>query len=711
MTAGSTLPCMTSYLPKDPCDFCADWIRISNSQAGSLHPSREGTPFQQDLDIKPDISRQSLDLSAQSRSPSPYPNPMTQVVSPPAGGSFPRKSPSPHASSPFHNKPQSPPALYIPNSTSHSSPATQHLPPIITSTENNAAGSSGNAQGPGLGGPSGGLFPPANPALQGLSGLAGISPIAPNADGPMIYIQPSTPISGLKDDRGVFDFKRVLQNRVQQDQQRQPDGYVPAPASHSLSQRSSIEGLSQAAQSPHAPQADLAAQQANVPWESTPWGELRPSLNFRPRAKSDSQAVGGAGAYGKQTFPADQLPPVQGAFAGMSEEEVRNAIDQWRADTASGHSPLPTLDPRNLPGNENFDSAAQSTLMQQYSQLRAQRDRLPPINVPGGVKQEPGQMSPTSMAFYQQLGVNPGSASHLGTASAPFYQSTFEPLPQGQWPHTAGPVQGFLNPDEFGMGGRRRSFAEGQTHPAAGAGTPGYGVEFANAYPFGSLPPGRVRGVSAGHRRTAKSEDFGRPTGWGVGAGGSTADFLNSITANDGTLLPPSRGRSHSRHSSASSVRSASPALSISSQGSFSSQHSPRMDMPENSKPYQPAPSRKKVAKMKVTSVATEMASSNRRTNDGVFKCPGGSFLHRVVDSHLLQYLVAVAHSPGTSTSRVICVHTTTSGRTSVSTMAAPRRLSALPVNTTASGTCCYTKVFGHSSARLAEKSSLDWML
>lgn len=33
-----------------------------------------------------------------------------------------------------------------------------------------------------------------------------------------------------------------------------------------------------------------------------------------------------------------------------------------------------------------------------------------------------------------------------------------------------------------------------------------------------------------------------------------------------------------------------------------------------------------KVAKMKVTSMATEVASTSRRTNEGVFKCPGGSW-------------------------------------------------------------------------------------
>jgi hypothetical protein len=35
-----------------------------------------------------------------------------------------------------------------------------------------------------------------------------------------------------------------------------------------------------------------------------------------------------------------------------------------------------------------------------------------------------------------------------------------------------------------------------------------------------------------------------------------------------------------------------------------------------------------KIAKMKVTSMATEVASSSRRTNDGVFRCPGTSPCH-----------------------------------------------------------------------------------
>lgn len=123
-----------------------------------------------------------------------------------------------------------------------------------------------------------------------------------------------------------------------------------------------------------------------------------------------------------------------------------------------------------------------------------------------------------------------------------------------------------------------------------------------------------------------------------------SAEFLQSITGDDGSLLPPSnrsRAMSHSRHSSTSSIRSVSPALSISSQGSSFSHHSPRMDMPDGmypghpiiapatplqvSGPYEEQQVPAKVAKMKVTSVATEVASTNRRTNSGIFKCPGES--------------------------------------------------------------------------------------
>ena len=49
------------------------------------------------------------------------------------------------------------------------------------------------------------------------------------------------------------------------------------------------------------------------------------------------------------------------------------------------------------------------------------------------------------------------------------------------------------------------------------------------------------------------------------------------------------------------------------------------MDMPEGVRVPQLDARGKpvKVRKMKVTSMATEVASSSRRTNDGVFKCPG----------------------------------------------------------------------------------------
>lgn len=111
----------------------------------------------------------------------------------------------------------------------------------------------------------------------------------------------------------------------------------------------------------------------------------------------------------------------------------------------------------------------------------------------------------------------------------------------------------------------------------------------------------------------------------------TSAAFMQAMTnPNDGTLLPPmNRGRSmsHSRHSSVSSNRSPSPALSISSQGSSFSHHS-HMEMPDGvpSELFAAAggdPNSRGVAKMKVTSMATEVASQSRRTNSGIFKCPG----------------------------------------------------------------------------------------
>jgi hypothetical protein len=71
-------------------------------------------------------------------------------------------------------------------------------------------------------------------------------------------------------------------------------------------------------------------------------------------------------------------------------------------------------------------------------------------------------------------------------------------------------------------------------------------------------------------------------------------------------------------------VRSPSPALSISSQGSSFSHHS-HMDMPDGVPPELFAAAggdMRGIAKMKVTSMATEVASQSRRTNSGIFKCP-----------------------------------------------------------------------------------------
>ena len=479
--------------------------------------------------IAPDQSfAQVFDSAVTSRSTSPYQSShMSNVISSPMNNSFQRNSQSPHPPSPFFNKPQSPPALIIPNQQHSPSPV---LPPIVTSSEVTGAMQAQRQQGgAGLGGGAGGLFPPANPALEGLTGMAGISPIAPNADGPMIYIQPSTPISGLKDGRGVFDFKGVTQNQQGQSSQQQQ---IPQPTSHTLSRRSSAERLGQLAQQQ---QARQSFQDSANNWGNQNWSALRPAAS-RPRAKSDSQmGMTGAEFFQKQSLGnpsnaalmANQFSIPQ----NLSEEELRSAIDQWRlassfaqaAETGTGSS---TVDPRSLPGQDGLEMWNEFKMSEQFAQLQAQRDRLPSLRTDVAPNAgQVGPISPTSLAFYASMGINPQNMPSLGTASAPFYQSTFPEVHQVQWPQTAA-ASTFLMPDQGGLGPRRRSFAEGTNHPAAGAGTPGYGVEFTKPSPFGTLDPGKIRGsVPMGHRRAAKSEDLGRPgqgTGWGMGAGGST---------------------------------------------------------------------------------------------------------------------------------------------------------------------------------------------
>ncbi|ORY34038.1 hypothetical protein BCR39DRAFT_233998 [Naematelia encephala] len=630
-------------------------IYSNTSSPASHHTSRAQSPFPQSdthtqmeylqMEASPhpmaqaSYGHQRHDSHTSSRSGSPF--------SPAVNGSFPRAG----SASPFMNKPRSPPALVIPNQQHSPAPS---LPPIVTTS----AGPSHPTQPIINTSTAGGLAPPINPALEHLTGMAGISPIAPSADGPQIYIQPSTPISGLKDSRGVFEaaLRRAGQQAQQQQPQQgqqQPDGFganVPPPASHPLSRPSSTNPLEQGQQQVNQPsQPDFAAamQEMSNQWLNNGYNQfdtLRPSLGSRPRAKSDSQM----GAMGHESF--DRVAFLQAMAMGAGGENIqqfpmpeqggdwRNQIDSWRTALISDNRPQQaTLDPRTLPGHDTSqqEMIQQLLMSQQYNQLQAQRDRLPALNTAsqsGAVKYEPGQFSPTSLAFYQQLGVNPTDAGQLGgTASAPFYQTSFSHMAQPQgWPATAAPAQqSFLSVDQGhsgGIGPRRRSFAEGTTHPAAGAGTPGYGVEFTGAVPIANYSGARAAGRASplGHRRSVKSEDLGKGSGWGVGAGGSTSDFLQSITANDGSLLPPSRARSHSRHSSASSQRSTSPALSISSQGSSFSHHSGRMEMPEGAQIPESSYRKGKpsVQKMKVTSVATEVASSSRRTNKGVFQCP-----------------------------------------------------------------------------------------
>ena len=590
-----------------------------------------------------------------------------------------------NSTSPFQ-KPQSPPSLIMPSNNAPSpSPA---LPPIITQPAPPPSGtaSQGHALTGQIGG-MGGLLPPINPALEHLSGMMGISPIAPNADGPQIFVQPSTPISGLKDGRGHFDAvlrKMGLQNQQQAGQgqgqgQRQGQGQGQGGGSEhgrsrspSVSRSVSGESTGQGhynvpppmTGSAHAAQAQAHAQACMQLQNDTDWDRLRTggggSANntARPRAKSDSHMpLAEADRQAMFSYLAQAqvfgVAPDQAVMDSMAPDQ-RSQIDAWLSSMSMnspnmGYSQLQqqqqqaaaggagdrptTMDPSQLPGNENaphpspglasasatiatsapptaqpgYSSAAdelRAKHLQQQRQLELiqaqQRHKLslntsvaspPNVSQSGILKYEPGEFSPTSLAFYQQQGLFPMvgtnaaplpggmglfaagtgaldgtypntaglNPAHISTtASAPYYQTHFTSshgFPSaalgsmgGAFPHTAAPGGTFLSPANasvgVGTGGsagsapRRRSFAEG-SHPAAGAGTPGYGTALqrpspmyapgtgaaGTLSPFGTLDPGRLRGVGAqsaqGHRRAARSEDFGR-SGWGVGQGGST---------------------------------------------------------------------------------------------------------------------------------------------------------------------------------------------
>lgn len=337
----------------------------------------------------------------------------------------------------------------------------------------------------------------------------------------MIFVQPSTPISGLKEGRGVWEaaLRQATQNQNQDPSQSQTQSQnfgqqhqtsVPPPQSHTLQNGQSGN---------QAGEFGLNAQQ------------------MRPRAKSDSHMADVdrqimVQMLAQQMWQAQaQQALAQDQMGGQAPPQVEqwSQIDAWRA-TIGPTDTQPTLDPRSLPGQEVelfgtqphdpsstagwFGNDQQLQLAQ--LQAQAQRSGLPPLStasIPQPTGPLPsGQFSPTSMAFYQSLGILPPTASQLpGTTSAPFYATSFQNIPQNLMPQTADVNGGFLGAPE-GMGPRRRSFAEGTGghHPAAGAGTPGYGVEFASPY-------GRPQ---FGHRRGIKSEDFGR--GWGLGQGGST---------------------------------------------------------------------------------------------------------------------------------------------------------------------------------------------
>ncbi|BEJ03384.1 hypothetical protein CcaverHIS641_0105590 [Cutaneotrichosporon cavernicola] len=552
-------------------------ISNASSHAGTPAPgSRVASPFvPQEHQNMGHLRHDSS--SSIARSPSPFGS--MAAPSPPV---FHTTSAS---GSPSFSKPQSPPALIIPNSApSHSFSSVS----VAANMNQRSGGSSKFGTS---------LLPPVNPQLEHLTGMAGISPIAPNADGPMITIQPSTPISPLKHNAHASMFDKVLRSASSRFQQHNQQDQ-PSPDQHQLRQQPQQQTpspLSNGMRSPGMGQQSVEQNNtvfaSDAQWHENEFSSLAVQGHMRPRSKSDSYMADGGG-FDRQAAtqlmggPMAQFFPQQlqqGTSSGPGDTWGNINIHAWRDDQAREADSM-TMDPRHLSGQD--EAQLQNQLRIEALQRAQLQTNTGDVSSTGVFKYEPDQVSPTTLEAYAFLGL---SAPSSGIS-------------------------------------RRRSFNDGM-HPAAGAGTPGYGVQFSMP---GAISPGRMRGGSfnLGHRRQVQSEDFSRG-GWGIGHdGASTAAFMQAMTnPDDGTLLPPmNRGRSmsHSRHSSVSSVRSPSPALSVSSQGSSYSHHS-RMSMPDGVQPELFAAAggdMQGIAKMKVTSMATEVASQSRRTNSAQFRCP-----------------------------------------------------------------------------------------
>ncbi len=327
--------------------------------------------------------------------------------------------------------------------------------------------------------------------------MAGISPIAPNADGPMITIQPSTPISPLKQHASIFDnaLRRASANWQQQNQQNQQNQQSPN-HQHQHQQSPLSNGMPSPGMGQQSVEQDNSVFASDAQWNGVAFAGLSVQGQMRPRAKSDSYTTDG-GAFDRQAatqlmggpmaqfFPQQQQQQQQEGMSGGAGDQWGD-INAWRVEQAR-EAGIMTMDPRDLSGSEAANLQNQLRSMEAQQRARLQQINTGDMGSGGVFKYDPGQISPTSAAFYASL------ASHQP-------QSTLQAPSSG------------LN--------RRRSFNDG-THPAAGAGTPGYGVEF--TMPGAITPPGRMRGGSfnLGHRRQVQSEDFSRG-GWGIGQGGAS---------------------------------------------------------------------------------------------------------------------------------------------------------------------------------------------
>ncbi|KAI5450516.1 hypothetical protein NCC49_002973 [Naganishia albida] len=536
----------------------------------------------------------------------PFP---TRSTSSPGSGGSEANSPAPFFNQPRRvttlsgpqSKPHSPPQLFIPDT---SSPSPSMKPAQLYPSRgglkegmpgHGRQGSSGYTHQTGqmtLGIPTGGN-------LGGHHGTGSfLSPIGPG--GPSINIVPSTPTSGLREARGIWEKLAIQAHQNQHAQKHQSglsdaSGTIPAP--QGPPRRASHAGI-------YVP--------VTVNEGTAGTGTSGNQAAAQPPALLPAQ-------YG---LPTHMLPPAlrqrtrsEGAISAMiSESGMQDLQQQWLEQQRSNES----VDPRMVMGQSAMSSASSAVAIGQDL----------------GDMQGIVYMSPDGTPTYvRRQGVVPGPEA-LG--------ANFIVTNDGRrlsFDSRLNRAAALYGPGANGLAGSNQEDARSgaQVKPE----------EF-DAFLTSMIVPGNEGaqlGVSPGmpYRRQVKSEDWGRPPHvvdpssqqWLVPEPQSSSRRGSlASTASGSRSNSPSRARDSSPYARPSinenipypkhspHVSPARSTYSLQDSGSEASGNSGRRGRGSKVANEGGRGGGNKIPRAKVTTPATEMASRGRRTSDGLFECP-----------------------------------------------------------------------------------------